>query len=173
MIASLRTAAAAVAVVVTLAAAPARADDIVDVATKAGTFNTLVAAVKAAGLVDTLKGKGPFTVFAPTDDAFKKLPAGTVENLLKPENKAQLVSILTYHVLPGRYDAARITGAKARATRFGIPTVQGANVEVDLRQGVKVSGATVTKTDIAATNGVVHVIDTVMLPPKRRAARHH
>lgn len=171
MLTTLRTAVASIAIAAMVAVTPARADDIVDVATKAGTFGTLVAAVKAAGLVDTLKGKGPFTVFAPTDDAFKKLPAGTVENLLKPENKAQLVSILTYHVLPGRYDAKRITGAKAK--RFGIKSVQGANVEVDLRRGVKVSGATVTKTDIAATNGVIHVIDTVVLPPKRRAAKHH
>jgi uncharacterized surface protein with fasciclin (FAS1) repeats len=168
-----RAAAAAMAIAATLAVAPARADDIVDVASKAGTFTTLVAAAKAAGLVDTLKGKGPFTVFAPTDDAFKKLPAGTVETLLKPENKAQLTSILTYHVLPGRYDAKRITGAAVRAKRFGIRSVQGSNVEVDLRQGVKVSGATVTRTDIAATNGVIHVIDTVMMPPKRTARRQH
>jgi uncharacterized surface protein with fasciclin (FAS1) repeats len=92
---------------------PARAaDDIVDTAAKAGSFNTLVTAVKAAGLVDTLKGKGPFTVFAPTDEAFKKLPSGTLESLLKPENKERLVSILTYHVVPGAYDASRITAEK-------------------------------------------------------------
>ena len=149
------------------ASAPARAaDDIVDTAAKAGSFNTLVAAVKAAGLVDTLKGKGPFTVFAPTDKAFAKLPTGTLESLLKPENKKTLTSILTYHVLPGRYDAKRITGAKAK--QFGIKSVQGSNVEVDIRKGVKVSGATVVTTDVIASNGVIHVIDAVILPPKKK-----
>lgn len=149
------------------AAAPARAaDDIVDTAVTAGSFNTLVSAVKAAGLVDTLKGKGPFTVFAPTDEAFAKLPKGTLESLLKPENKKTLTSILTYHVLPGRYDAKRITSAKAK--QFGIKSVQGANVEVDLRKGVKVSGANVVKTDVVASNGVIHVIDTVIMPPKKK-----
>jgi uncharacterized surface protein with fasciclin (FAS1) repeats len=155
--------------------APVRAaDDIVDTAVKAGSFKTLVAAVKAAGLVDTLKGKGPFTVFAPTDDAFAKLPKGTVETLLKPENKKQLASILTYHVAPGRYDAARITAAKTK--QFGLKSAQGANIAVDLRKGVKVSGATVVKTDVAASNGVIHVIDTVIMPPAKHAAkpaRHH
>jgi uncharacterized surface protein with fasciclin (FAS1) repeats len=147
--------------------APARAaDDIVDTAVKAGSFGTLVAAVKAAGLVDTLKGKGPFTVFAPTDEAFAKLPKGTVESLLKPENKKKLTSILTYHVLPGRYDAKRITGAKAK--QYGVKSVQGSEVKVDLRKGVKVSGANVTKTDIAASNGIIHVIDTVIMPPAKK-----
>jgi uncharacterized surface protein with fasciclin (FAS1) repeats len=157
------------------ASLPARAaDDIVDTAVKAGSFNTLVAAVKAAGLVDTLKGKGPFTVFAPTDEAFAKLPKGTLESLLKPENKQQLTAILTYHIMAGKYDASRITQAKAK--QFGIKSVQGANIAVDLRKGVKVSGANVTKTDILTSNGVIHVIDTVILPPKKRAnvaARHH
>ena len=147
------------------------ADDIVDTAVKAGSFNTLVAAVKAAGLVDTLKGKGPFTVFAPTDDAFAKLPKGTVETLLKPENKKQLASILTYHVAAGTYDAARITASKSK--QFGLKSVQGSNIAVDLRRGVKVSGATVTKTDIRTSNGVIHVIDTVIMPPKKVAAKPH
>jgi uncharacterized surface protein with fasciclin (FAS1) repeats len=166
---------AVVCLTVMLASAPARAaDDIVDTAVKAGSFNTLVAAVKAAGLVDTLKGKGPFTVFAPTDEAFAKLPKGTVEDLLKPENKAKLTSILTYHVLAGRYDAARITRPKAK--QYGIKSVQGSNVEVDIRSGVRVSGANVTKTDIEASNGVIHVIDTVILPPAKkhhRPRKHH
>lgn len=152
--------------------APARAaDDIVDTAVKAGSFTTLVAAVKAAGLVDTLKGQGPFTVFAPTDEAFAKLPKGTVESLLKPENKKKLAAILTYHVAPGRYDAARITSAKAK--QFGLKSVQGSNIAVDLRTGVKVSGATVVKTDVAASNGVIHVIDRVIMPPAAKSSRHH
>ena len=152
---------------------PARAADIVDTAAEAGSFNTLVAAVKAAGLVDTLKGKGPFTVFAPTDAAFAKLPRATFESLLKPENKKQLASILTYHVVAGKYDAARITGAGYK--RYGITSVQGSRIAVDLRSGVKVSGANVTKTDITTSNGVIHVIDSVILPPapKSSAARKH
>jgi uncharacterized surface protein with fasciclin (FAS1) repeats len=152
------------------AGAPAFAQDkdIVDTAAANKDFSTLVAAIKAAGLVDTLKGKGPFTVFAPTDDAFKKLPAGTLDSLLKPENKKTLTSILTYHVLPGAYDAARIT--KPKLKQFGIKSVDGANVNVDLRKGVIVSGATVTKTDIKTSNGIIHVIDTVMLPPKVKLA---
>ncbi len=147
------------------------ADDIVDTAVKAGSFKTLVAAVKAAGLVDTLKGKGPFTVFAPTDEAFAKLPKGTLESLLKPENKAKLTAILTYHVLPGKYDAKRITSARAK--RFGIKSVQGSSIAVDLRKGVRVSGANVVKTDVLATNGVIHVIDKVIQPPRKRAPRRH
>ena len=143
--------------------APAFAQsDIVDTAIADKNLSTLVTAVKAADLVATLKGKGPFTVFAPTDDAFKKLPAGTLENLLKPENKKQLTSILTYHVLPGTYDAARIT--KPKVKKFGIKSAQGSNVNVDLTKGVVVSGATVTKTDIKASNGIIHVVDTVMIP---------
>jgi transforming growth factor-beta-induced protein len=158
------TAATFVAISTTFAAA----QDIVDTAVKAGSFNTLVAAVKAAGLVDTLKSKGPFTVFAPTDAAFKKLPAGTVENLLKPENKKTLASILTYHVASGEYPASRITASKTKT--FGLKSVEGSAIRVDLRNGVKVSGATVSKTDIKTSNGIIHVIDSVMLPPKVKAA---
>lgn len=138
--------------------ANASAADIVDTAV-AGGFNTLVAAVKAAGLVETLKGAGPFTVFAPTDAAFAKLPAGTVESLLKPENKAKLQSILTYHVVPGKVmaaDVVRLTSAK---------TVEGRSVRITAtHDSVMVNNATVIKTDIPAANGVIHVIDTVILP---------
>jgi uncharacterized surface protein with fasciclin (FAS1) repeats len=148
--------------------APAQAADIVDTAIKANSFSTLVKAVQAAGLVDTLKGKGPFTVFAPTDAAFAKLPAATLESLLKPENKATLTAILTYHVVPGRYSAQRLLNARAK--RFGIPTAQGAPLHVDIRSGVKVSGATVIQPDVAARNGIIHAIDTVMLPPKVKKA---
>lgn len=133
--------------------------DIVDTAAGAGNFTTLVAAVKAAGLVETLKGTGPFTVFAPTDEAFAKLPKGTVEDLLKPENKAKLVAILTYHVLPSKVMAADIAGKKMQAK-----TVQGTELAVDAMTGVKINGASVVKADIAATNGVIHVIDAVLLP---------
>ena len=143
---------------------PARAaDDIVDTAAKAGSFNTLVAAVKAAGLVETLKGKGPFTVFAPT--SFKKLPSGTLESLLKPENKQRLVSILTYHVVPGAYDASRITAEKNK--RFSLKSVQGADIAVDTSDGVMVSGANVTEADIRTSNGVIHVINSVIMPPHK------
>ena len=120
---------------------------------------TLVAAVKAAGLVDTLKGKGPFTVFAPTDAAFKKLPAGTVESLLKPENKEKLVSILTYHVVPGKVMSKDIAGKKVKAK-----TVQGQELSVDAMSGVKIDNANVTKADIETSNGVIHVIDAVVIP---------
>ncbi|MEM7618960.1 MAG: fasciclin domain-containing protein [Pseudomonadota bacterium] len=133
--------------------------DIVDTAVAAGTFKTLVAAVKAADLVDTLKGEGPFTVFAPTDEAFKKLPAGTVEDLVKPENKEKLVKILTYHVVPGKIKSADIKGKKQ-----SVKTVEGSEVEVDATDGVKVGNATVVKADIITKNGVIHVIDTVILP---------
>lgn len=133
--------------------------DIVEVAQSAGSFNTLVAAVSAADLVDTLKSDGPFTVFAPTDEAFAALPAGTVENLLKPENKDQLTAILTYHVLPGKVMAADVAGK-----RLSPATVNGKKVHVDGRNGVKVENATVISADIAASNGVIHVIDTVLLP---------
>ena len=135
------------------------AQDIVDVAAKAGNFNTLVTAVKAAGLVDTLNGAGPFTVFAPTDEAFAKLPAGTVENLLKPENKDKLVALLTYHVVPGKVLAADVVGLD-NAT-----TVNGAVADITVTGStVKVDDATVTATDIPASNGVIHVIDTVIMP---------
>jgi uncharacterized surface protein with fasciclin (FAS1) repeats len=147
--------------------APQRGD-IVDVAVGAGSFNTLAAALGAAGLVDTLKGAGPFTVFAPTDAAFAKLPAGTVENLLKPENRAQLVSILTYHVVPGDIRAAQLLGKVTPAT-----TVQGGRVSVNGQGGrVRVNGVNVVSADVLASNGVIHVIDTVLMPPARRARRH-
>lgn len=142
----------------TVHTAPIRSD-IVDTAVAAGSFKTLVAAVQAAGLVETLKGAGPFTVFAPTDEAFAKLPSGTVESLLKPENKAKLQAILKYHVVAGAVKAAdvvKLTGAK---------TVQGQNVEIKVADGkVMVDGATVVKTDIETSNGVIHVIDSVILP---------
>jgi uncharacterized surface protein with fasciclin (FAS1) repeats len=139
---------------------PAAAADIVDTASSNGSFTTLVAAVKAAGLVDTLKGPGPFTVFAPTDEAFKKLPAGTVENLLKPENKAQLTKILTYHVVPGKVMAADIRGKTTNAK-----TVEGSNLAIDATgAAVKVGNASVSAADVTASNGVIHVIDTVVMP---------
>lgn len=143
----------------TLAFAATPAQDIVDTAASAGSFNTLVAAVKAAGLADTLKTAGPFTVFAPTDAAFAKLPAGTVENLLKPENKAKLQAILTYHVVAGKVAAADVV--KLRSAK----TVNGQNLTVNVAAGsVSVNNAKVVKTDILCTNGVIHVIDTVVLP---------
>jgi uncharacterized surface protein with fasciclin (FAS1) repeats len=143
----------------TAVAANMETKDIVDTAADAGQFNTLVAAVKAAGLVDTLKGEGPFTVFAPTDEAFAKLPAGTVESLLKPENKEKLVAILTYHVVPGKVMAADVVNLE-KAT-----TVQGGSVKIHADQGgVKIDNANVVKTDIATSNGVIHVIDTVIMP---------
>ncbi len=133
--------------------------DIVDTAVAAGSFKTLAAALKAADLVDTLKSKGPFTVLAPTDDAFAKLPAGTVETLLKPENKAKLVKILTYHVIPAKAmaaDVVKMTSAK---------TVEGSEVKIAVMDGkVKVNDANVVKTDIACSNGVIHVIDAVIMP---------
>ena len=132
---------------------------------KAGSFKTLAAALKAAGLVETLKGKGPFTVFAPTDEAFKKLPAGTVETLLKPENKAKLVAILTYHVVAGNVKAADVVKLKTAKT------VQGQTVAIDAADGVKINDAR-SKADIACGNGVIHVIDTVLLPRKRGHCRH-
>ena len=133
--------------------------DIVDTAVAAGSFTTLVAAVQAAGLVETLKGPGPFTVFAPTDDAFAALPAGTVENLLQPENLETLQSILTYHVVAGNFPASTIIGNRGILT-----SVQGQALNVDGRDGVTVENATVTTPDVMASNGVIHVIDAVMLP---------
>ncbi len=136
----------------------APAGDIVVVASGAGSFNTLVAAVKAAGLVETLQGKGPFTVFAPTDEAFAKLPAGTVESLLKPENKEKLVAILTYHVVAGKVMAADVKTMEVK-------TVNGKELDIKVKDGtVTVNNAKVIKTDVAASNGVIHVIDTVLLP---------
>jgi uncharacterized surface protein with fasciclin (FAS1) repeats len=133
--------------------------DIVDTAVEAGSFSTLVAAVKAADLVETLKGDGPFTVFAPTDDAFAKLPDGTVENLLKPENKEQLASILTYHVIPGKVMSSDIAGKTVE-----VETVEGSNLSIDATDGVMVDNATVVQADVEASNGVIHVIDTVVMP---------
>ena len=133
--------------------------DVVDTAVGAGDFNTLVTAIKAAGLVETLKGKGPFTVFAPTDEAFAKLPAGTVENLLKPENKQKLASILTYHVVPGKVMASEVVKlADAK-------TVNGQSLTINVEgEMVMVDSAKVVKTDIECSNGVIHVIDAVVLP---------
>ncbi len=126
-----------------------------------GGFNTLVAAVQAADLVDTLQGPGPFTVFAPTDAAFAKLPSGTVETLLLPENKDQLIAILTYHVVSGRVTADQVVNLNTANT------VQGAAVQINVDGGaVRINDATVTTTDIEATNGIIHVIDTVLLPPQ-------
>ncbi len=136
--------------------------DIVDNAVKAGNVTTVVAAVKAAGLVDTLKGPGPFTVFAPTNDAFAKLPAGTVDTLLKADMKADLTSILTYHVVPGRYTAADLKDGMT------LKTVNGATLKVSNVNGVvKINGAAMVETaDVISSNGVTHVIDTVLMPPK-------
>jgi uncharacterized surface protein with fasciclin (FAS1) repeats len=156
----IRRGAMAVSLLLTAAAfAAAPTMDIVDTAVSAGSFKTLVAAVKAADLVNTLKGPGPFTVFAPTDEAFAKLPAGTLETLLKPENKAKLTAILTYHVVPGKVMAADVVKlSKAK-------TVNGQELSVQTTNGsVTVDNAKVLKTDILCTNGVIHVIDTVVLP---------
>jgi uncharacterized surface protein with fasciclin (FAS1) repeats len=158
---ALGTLAAVALTVAPITAAPAAAQtkDIVDTAVAAGSFKTLAAALKAAGLIDTLKGPGPFTVFAPTDEAFAKLPAGTVEMLLKPENKAKLTRILTYHVVAGKVmaaDAAKLTSAKA---------VSGDTLTIAAHGGgVTIDKAKVVKADVAASNGVIHVIDTVILP---------
>jgi len=134
--------------------------DIVDLAISQDFLTTLVAAVKAGDLVDVLKGDGPFTVFAPTNDAFAKLPAGTVENLLKPENKAQLVKILTYHVVPGKVMSSDLKNGQMAKT------VEGSEIKVTLKDGkAMINNATVTAADIEADNGVVHVIDTVIMPP--------
>ena len=132
--------------------------DIVDTAVGAGVFNTLVAAVQAAELVDVLKGDGPFTVFAPTDEAFAALPEGTLESLLLPENKATLAAILTYHVVAGQVLAADVVGLESAET------VNGQSVSIDVSDGVKIDGANVVTTDVLATNGVIHIIDAVILP---------
>jgi uncharacterized surface protein with fasciclin (FAS1) repeats len=153
---------AAIALLVPVSGAPrvqAQSQDIIDTAVAAGSFKTLATALKAAGLIDTLKGKGPFTVFAPTDEAFAKLPAGTVDDLLKPENKAKLTAILTYHVAAGKVMAADVVKLKSAKTVNGKSIqimVEGATVMVD--------NAKVIKTDIGTSNGVIHVIDTVLLP---------
>jgi len=140
----------------------ARADmhaDIVDTAVADGRFTTLVAAIEAAGLAETLKGEGPFTVFAPTDEAFAALPAGTVEDLLKPENRDTLVAILTYHVVAGEVMSTDIAGKQME-----VATVQGSTIEIDATDAVMVDSATVTQADIEASNGVIHVVDTVLMP---------
>jgi uncharacterized surface protein with fasciclin (FAS1) repeats len=134
--------------------------DIVDTAVAAGSFNTLAAALTQAGLVETLKGEGPFTVFAPTDAAFAALPAGTVEDLLKPENKDKLVAILTYHVVSGKVMSTDLTEGMMA------PTVNGKEITITLEGGPKVNGAVISGPDVAASNGVIHVIDSVILPPE-------
>ena len=155
-----RTAAAlAIATAVAIAPLGAQGKDIVDTAVAAGQFKTLAAALTAAGLTATLKGPGPFTVFAPTDEAFAKLPKGTVEDLLKPENKAKLTAILTYHVVPGKVMAADAAGVPSAKT------VQGGALTIASKGGmVMVDSARVTKADVGASNGVIHVIDTVLMP---------
>ena len=134
--------------------------DIVDTAVSTGTFKTLVAAVQAADLVDTLKSEGPFTVFAPTDDAFAALPEGTVEDLLKPENKDKLSAILTYHVIPAKVMAGDIAGKETSAE-----SVQGAELKINATDGVMINDANVISADVDTSNGVIHVIDKVLLPP--------
>ena len=151
-------------VVLGLAGGSARAEqkDIVDTAVAAGSFSTLAKALDAAGLVATLKGAGPFTVFAPTDEAFAKLPAGVLEDLLKPENKAKLQAILTYHVVPGKVMASQVTGLTSAKT------VNGKSLRIAVKDGkVMIDDAQVIKTDIATSNGVIHVIDSVVLPPAK------
>ncbi len=153
------TAALGMAAIVS-ACAPQTSNDIVGIASSNDDFSTLVAAVSAAGLVETLQGDGPFTVFAPTNDAFAALPDGTVDNLLKPENRDQLVSILTYHVIPGNVTSDQLAGQ-----RLNVATVQGQTVHVDgTGGGVQVNDANVVTADIAASNGTIHVIDSVLLP---------
>jgi uncharacterized surface protein with fasciclin (FAS1) repeats len=170
MFTRLATRTLAVAAVLLLFAVPAQAQDmdekpgtIVEIAQSNDDFSTLVAALKAAGLVETLSGEGPFTVFAPTNAAFEKLPDGTLDNLLKEENKAQLTAILTYHVAPAKAMAEDVVGMEEA------PTVQGQPVQIMVEDGtVMLQGdntATVTTTDIQASNGVIHVIDTVLMPP--------
>ena len=138
----------------------AKPANIVETAVAAGQFKTLAAALEAAGLIDALTGKGPFTVFAPTDEAFAKLPAGTLESLLKPENKEKLKSILLYHVVPGNVTAKQVMKLNGRTVK----TLEGGSIKVTTMHGVTVDDARVTKTDIHASNGVIHVIDTVLMP---------
>ena len=138
--------------------------DIVETAIAAGNFSTLAKALTAAGLVATLKGTGPFTVFAPTDEAYAKLPQATLSDLLKPENKEKLTSILTYHVVPGKITASQVANITKAVT------VQGQSLTVDTKDGVKINGAKVIAADVEASNGVIHVIDTVLLPATAAAA---
>lgn len=154
-------AAAALSLAVALPAFADSKADVIDTARAAGGFETLIAAVDAAGLTATLKGDGPFTVFAPTDAAFAALPAGTVEELLKPENKDKLAGILTYHVVPGKVTSGQLTeGMMAK-------TVQGAEATITLEGGPKINGTPISKADIEASNGVIHVIDAVIMPPAK------
>jgi uncharacterized surface protein with fasciclin (FAS1) repeats len=151
---------AAIALPLCVAGVAAQAADIIETAADAGSFTTLITAVETADLVEVLKGEGPFTVFAPTDEAFAKLPEGTVEDLLKPENKEQLVALLTYHVVPGKTMAGDLAGKQVEAT-----TVQGSSVAIDATGGgVMVDDASVVQADIEADNGVIHVIDAVIMP---------
>lgn len=153
---------------ITTSFAGGKSKDIVDKAISAGSFKTLVAAVKAAGLVETLKSDGPFTVFAPTDEAFAKLPKGTIESLLKPENKDKLTSILTYHVVSGNVMAKDVVKLKYAKT------VQGQKATIKIEDGsVYIDNAKLVKTDIATSNGVIHVIDSVILPKEKKASEHH
>ncbi len=155
---------AAFALVALASPAFAAEKDIVDTAVAAGSFKTLVAAVKAAGLVETLKGDGPFTVLAPTDEAFAKLPDGTIEMLLKPENQGKLKSILTYHVIPAKAMAADVVKLDGKSVK----SVEGSPIKIEVEgKTVMVNNAKVVKTDIACTNGVIHVIDTVIMPPTK------
>lgn len=140
-------------------ASNSKTDNIVGTATAAGSFGTLTAALAAAGLVETLKGDGPFTVFAPTDDAFAKLPEGTVENLLKPENKEKLIQVLTYHVVPGKVEAKEVV--KLHSAK----TLQGTEVKIEVRDGtVYINDSKVAKADVQCSNGIIHVVDRVLLP---------
>jgi uncharacterized surface protein with fasciclin (FAS1) repeats len=139
---------------------PLKPADIVDTAISAGQFKTLAAALEAAGLIEALKGAGPFTVFAPTDEAFAKLPAGTVESLLRPENKEKLKSILLYHVVSGNMPASKVL----KLNGHSVKTLQGSSIKVRTKHGVRVDNAKVTQTDINASNGVIHVIHTVLMP---------
>lgn len=168
MVKHIRIITAVVGAAVALGASQAKADNIVEVAAGAGTFQTLLAAAEAAGLVETLAQGGPFTVFAPNDDAFKKLPKGTVESLLKPENKDKLVAVLTYHVVPGVYMAEQVVKLP-RGTQ--VETVNGASVTVRVTgKNVMINTVRVIATDIKASNGVIHVIDRVLLPPSKPAS---
>jgi uncharacterized surface protein with fasciclin (FAS1) repeats len=138
----------------------AKPANIVETVVAAGQFKTLAAALEAAGLIDALTSEGPFTVFAPTDEAFAQLPAGTLESLLKPENKEKLKSILLYHVVPGNVTAKQVMKLNGRTVK----TLEGRSIKVSTMDGVTVDDARVTKTDIQASNGVIHVIDTVLMP---------
>jgi transforming growth factor-beta-induced protein len=159
MMKAVAVAVAVVAMVSAAGTARAQEKDIVDTAVAAGSFTTLAKALQAADLVGTLKGAGPFTVFAPTDEAFAKLPAGTLADLLKPENKAKLTAILTYHVVAGKVMASQVTGMKSAKT------VNGQSLKIAVKDGgVMINSAKVAKADIVTSNGVIHVIDTVLLP---------